>query len=166
MKSIYLNAPLKQKYMDDFINHVLPFAGPEAWKLDNGLGEILLSINGNSNIQSIYSKKDSFVSPGFLHESYLEFCYTSEVELKLFREVIPSFNYDFNKEFNSLFYYQFSYPRENPNMEEHGGLGLGCTDDRDYFKVNTVRLSLESPIRLNHENFWKRAGDSLSGLHG
>jgi hypothetical protein len=162
MKSIYLNAGLKQKYMDDFINRVLPFDGPEAWKLDSGLSEILASINKNSNIQTIYSKKDSFASPGFLHESYLEFCYSAEIELKLFREVIPAFNYDFNKEFNSLFYYQFSYPRDNPNLKEQSFAGLGCVDDEDYFRVNTIRLSLESPIRLNHENFWKRMGDSLS----
>jgi hypothetical protein len=164
MKSIYLDDRLKKKYMDDFISRVIPFDGSEAWKLDYGLADILLSVNKNSNIQSLYSKNDSFANPGFLHESYLEFCYTPEVELKLFREVIPAFNYDFNKEFNSLFYYQFSYRRENPNLKEKGLSGLGCVDDENYFMVNTIRLSLESPIKLNHENFWKRAGDSLSKL--
>jgi hypothetical protein len=83
MKSIYLNSRLKKKYMDDFMNRVLPFDGTEAWKLDRGLADILVSINKNSNIQTIYSKKDSFISPGFLHESYLEFCYTPEIELKV-----------------------------------------------------------------------------------
>jgi hypothetical protein len=164
MKSKYLNESLKKKYMNDFTDRVIPFDGSEAWKLDNGLAEILLSINSNPYIQSLYSKKDSFFNPGFLHESYLEFCYTPEVELKLFREVIPAFNYDFNKEFNSLFYYQFSYPRENPNLKEHGLSGLGCVDDKNYFMINTIRLSLESPIKLNHDNFWKRTGESLSKL--
>lgn len=164
MKSIYLDNRLKEKYMDDFINRVLPFNESEAWKLDEGVAEILISVNRNPNVQTLYSKKDSFASPGFLHESYLEFCYTPEIELKLFREVIPAFNYDFNKEFNSLFYYQFSYPRENPNVQEHGRCGLACVDDKDYFRINTIRLSLESPIKLNHENFWKRAGESLSHL--
>lgn len=165
MKNIYLTKRSKKKYMSDFLNNVLKYKGMESWRLDPGLDDILGSVNRNPHIQSLYSRKDSFSEHGYLHESFLEFCYSRTVELKLLREVIPSFSYDFIREFKSNFYYQFSYPRMNPNFV-HGAsiFGMGCIDDPDYFRINTIRLTLESPIRSIHQRFWTRLEASLSGI--
>lgn len=166
MGEIYLTKRLKQRYMNDFINNVLQFEKP-AWRLDQGLDEILISVNNNPLIQSVYSRKDSFTEVEYLHESYVELCYSRIIELKIFREIIPSFNYDFIKEPNSVFYYQFSYPRQNPNYKaDSEPVGLGCIDDEDYFKINTIRLTLESPIKTIHEKFWLRINEVFSKIDG
>jgi hypothetical protein len=165
MEEIYLTKDLKNKYMHDFMENVLHFNKESMWKLDEGLDEILVSINSNPNIQSLYSRKDSFSQVDFLHESYIELCYSRYVELMLFREVIPSFNYDFIKDSQCLFYYQFNYPRHNPNYSPGSQpAGLGCIDDENYFQINTLRLTLESPIKSIHEKFWIRVRNSLSVL--
>lgn len=165
MEDIYLSKDMKKKYMEDFIKNVLHYDKDDIWKLDAGLEEILVSINKNPYIQSLYSRKDSFAQIDFLHESYIELCYSRYVELRLFREIIPSFNYDFNKDFQSVFYYQFNYPRPNPNYSQRSvPSGLGCLEDENYFRINTLRLTLESPIKSIHEKFWTRIKNSLSVL--
>jgi hypothetical protein len=165
MEEIYLSNNLKKKYMHDFLENVLHYNKDNIWKLDAGLDEILISVNRNPNIQSLYSRKDSFSQADFLHESYIELCYSRYLELLLFREVIPSFNYDFIKDSQSLFYYQFNYPRQNPNYSPGSETaGMGCIDDENYFQINTIRLILESPIKSIHEKFWIRVRNSLSVL--
>lgn len=163
MENIYLTAGSKEKYMHDFSNNVLLFNRDESWKLDPGLAEILTSVNRNSCIQTLYSKKDHFTSVEYLHESYLEFCYSKDVELEIFRKVIPSLNLDFIREAKSIFFYTFSFPRENPNISM-GLSGMGCLDDPEYSRINTIRLTLESPIKLMHDKFWSTIGDYLGKL--
>lgn len=166
MEDIYLSGMLKNKYMHDFTNNVLHLEKPEAWKLDKGLAEILISINKNPHVQTLYSRKDAFARVDFIHESYLEICYSKLIELKLFRDIIPSFNYDFIKDSRSVFYYQFYYPRINPNYSVISiPTGLGCIDDENYFMINTIRLTLESPIKFIHEKFWIRIRETLSELN-
>jgi hypothetical protein len=57
MTDIYLTEEKKKEYMHDFDNHVLKYNHIEEWTLENGLGNVLSTINRNSNIQSLYSKK-------------------------------------------------------------------------------------------------------------
>lgn len=163
MEDIYLTAESKKKYMDDFINSVLVFEKEETWKLDKGLSEILTRINRNPLVQTLYSRKDPFATVEYLHESYLEFCYSKDVELEIFRKVIPSLSLDFIREAKSIFFYTFSFPKENPNI--FGGIsGMGCLDDPEYFRINTIRLTLESPIRSMHDRLWSTLGNYLGTL--
>ncbi|MGE5406925.1 MAG: hypothetical protein ACM3NR_04350 [Methanosarcina sp.] len=163
MGDIYLTKNLKKRYMYDFENHVLEYKKANVWKLDAGLEHLLASINKNPHIQTLYSRKDAFEKAEYLHESYLEFCYSASVEPGLFREIIPSFNFNFIREFRSVFYYQFDYPRDNLNyIAGVEPTGMGCVDDDTYFKVNTIRFTLESPIRRIHEQFWHAVEEKLS----
>jgi hypothetical protein len=156
---------MKKRYMHDFENHVLEYKKADAWKLDAGLDHILSKINKNPHIQSLYSRKDSFEKAEYLHESYIEFCFSDNVELRLFREIIPSFNFNFIKEFRSVFYYQFDFPRDNPNfIAEVEPTGMYCVDDENYFRVNTIRFTLESPIKMIHEKFWHAVEETLSEI--
>jgi hypothetical protein len=165
MNDIYLTDNLKNRYMHDFEDHVLLYDKENAWKLDSGLAGSLISINKNPHIQTLYSKKDSFANVDYLHESYLEFCYSSNVELKIFREIIPQFSFDFIREFRSAFYYQFNFPRQNPNFAAASDpVGLDCIDDENYFKINTIRLTLESPIKSIHAKFWHTIEYTLAEL--
>lgn len=134
MRDIYLTKKRKKRYMEDFTNNVLKFDKIKIWKLDEGLPEILSSINSNDYIQTLYSKKDSFNKPDNQHLNYLEICYSSRVELSLFRNIIPIFFVDINKYFESKFYYIFNLPRLNQNHLKHAEpSGLGCLDDKKYF---------------------------------
>ena len=165
MTNIYLTKIRKQKYLQDFANNVLPFNRIDIWKLDKGLESILIKINENDHIQSLYSKKDAFNKPEIRHESYIEFCYSSDVELILFRDIIPKMIFDFNKDFESKLYYDFYWPRQNSNFSKDiEPLGLGCVDDETYFFINTIRITLESDHKQIHQCFWKRIEETLSSI--
>jgi hypothetical protein len=81
MEDIYLTSSGKRKYMDDFMNNVLSFNKIEFWKLDEGLPAILTGINSNDHVQTLYSKRPSYKNPDSYPLSYLELCYTAEIEL-------------------------------------------------------------------------------------
>ena len=155
MTDIYLTEEVKLRYMNDFINNVLSFNRNETWKLDEGLSDILSEINKNQYIQTLYSKKCLSAVHGNESLSYLKFCYSQQIELKLFREVIPSIFYDLDVYEGTKFYYDFNDPHENPNYSKGSTpVGLGCLDDENYFHINTLSFNLESYSSEAHEIFW------------
>jgi hypothetical protein len=163
VKDIYLNRELKEKYSRDFISNVITFDSLEAWKLDEGLHDILREINENEHISTIYSKRCYVAIPDCQPLSYLEFCYSQNIELKLFRELIPSMFYQMDPLDGTRFYYDFNFPRNNPNFSEaREKTGLGCLDDEDYFRINTIRLSLESSLPEAHFHFWEAIKKDLA----
>jgi hypothetical protein len=150
--------------MTDFNNHVLKYNKPGSWKLDDGLAEILTEINKNEYIQTLYSKKPDICKPGLVNESYLKICYDKKIELKLFREIIPDFKCSFNDPY-SEFYYTFSLPKLNPNyIASEEPLGLDCTDDKYFFNINTIQLTIKSENLNIHAKFWIKIKNSLSSL--
>jgi hypothetical protein len=160
---VYLTKEIKARYMIDFMN-VLSFDRIELWKLDAGLSGILSEINRNEFIQTLYSKKCPLKNPEDGCLSYLEFCYSEKVELRLFRKLIPSMFYDLDKLEWTKFYYDFNEPRDNPNYypERKENAGLGCLDDENYFRINTIRFSLESYLIEAHQIFWDIIKKKLS----
>ena len=163
MDDIYLTGSGKRKYMDDFINNVLPFNKMDFWKLDEGLPDILTGINSSKYIQTIYSKRASFKNPEKQTLSYLEFCYTDNIELRVFREVIPSLFLEINLDPEAKLYYLFDWPRSNPNYSRGSKpIGLGCIDDEKYFFINTIKINLESKFNETHSGFWGRLEKTLS----
>jgi hypothetical protein len=151
--------------MDDFINNVIPFDKIVFWKLDEGLPEILSRINSNEYIHALYSKRPAFKTPADLSLSYLEICYSEEVELRLFREVIPSLFPETASDPEAKLYYMFDGPRINPNYSRNTApLWLGCIDDENYFFINTIKINLESKIKETHNRFWKILDLSLTRI--
>lgn len=156
MNNQYLTEYKKKIYMEDFKNLLL--TDREFWKIDNDeLKKILIHINTNPNIQTLYSKYTSSSKPTET-SSYLTFAYSKKVELKIFRELIPFFmnNYNSNStKYMSSCNYDFSLPKINLNFENKSEkFGIGCTDDINYFKINNIKINLESEFSKVHNDFW------------
>ena len=52
----YLTRELKEYYITDF-QKLLSFKDSEFWDIDEGLIDILIQINANTNVQTLYSKR-------------------------------------------------------------------------------------------------------------
>ena len=156
MNDIYLTKESKEWYMEDFQN-ILKIER-NFWKIDNDeLKNNLIKINRNENVQSLYSKfKDETKLTDNL--SYLEFCYTENIELKIFRKIIPYFITEYNGEFDyyhSTCDYDFSHPKTNKNFDQNSpSHGMKCIDSKDYFRINHIRLNLITEKTDLHKDFW------------
>lgn len=157
MGNKYLTKNKKNVYMDDFKN--LLSLEIDFWKIDNQeLKDILININKNQNIQTLYSK---FVdkSNAFDCSSYLTFTYSKKVELNVFRFLVPFFVNEYNFNSNRIISrcnYDFYQPKINLNYEKKSKkFGAGCVDNIDYFKINHIKISLESSSLKIHNEFWK-----------
>lgn len=169
MGDIYLTSELKAKYMEDFETNVLNCCD-EFWDLDDGLTETLSQINSNQNIQTLYSKK--LVAPesgawSSQTDSYLKFAFSEEVELEILREVIPNCFEKFTSSIEESYcIYQYCFPTVNSNysIDDSKSIKLGCVDDEDYFKINHIRIELNSHNQSIHEEFWEYLKSNLSRL--
>ena len=166
MNNQYLTTSRKEWYMNDFRN--LLKINKEFWRIDNDeLKNILSNINANEHIQTLYSK---FINLKDLSDnsSYLVFGFSSEVELILFRNTIPFFIDNYNVDSSncqSICTYEFFMPKENENYFENSAeLGMKCTDDKNYFKLNHIRLNLQSGNRKSHTAFWNDLNSKLTDL--
>ncbi|MEI7596908.1 MAG: hypothetical protein WCK02_14255 [Bacteroidota bacterium] len=154
MKNNYLNKSKKEYYMNDF-NFLLKLKD-DFWGLDKGLKKILTHINCNENIQTLYSKFSQGKDANGNQLSYLEFCYTSKIELELFRNTIPFFINKYNTNSGDKCYYLFNKPIKNENYIKHAiKTGLACLDDENYFLINNIGIYLNSNNIKTHKLFWK-----------
>ena len=152
---MFLNSKNKKSYLIDFQKLLKEDSG--FWSLDSDLLiRALMQINKNKNVQSLYSKHDK------TGESYLFFAYSKDREEFLFKYILPSILNRFNAE-NKCFY-EFLGPRDNLNIDVNSKIVLGAVRDPLYFKINHIRLSLESESEQVHEMFWKVLGLQLSQL--
>lgn len=148
--------------MNDFSN--LLNSEMEFWKLDEELKDALIHINSNGYIQTLYSKRHNLNNFND-EESYLKICYFQEVELQLFRFVLSDLVLNFNQRPDTILYYDFSFPRENGNYSENSNnLGFGCTDNKDYFKINHISINLKSTDLDIHNDFWIDLENKLVNL--
>lgn len=148
--------------MKDFCN--LLNCKMEFWMLDEKLKDVLVNINTNEYIQTLYSKRYNLNNFNG-NESYLKFCYYKKLELQLFRFVLPDLVVSFNLKPDTILIYDFSFPNENLNYTENSdNLGLGCTDDKDYFNINHISIFLKSPDLDVHNDFWKEIETKLTNL--
>jgi len=164
MQNIYLTPSLKKYYTDDF-NRLLTFKD-KVWGLDRGLKEILLKINQNQNVQTLYSKFNQLNKTEENNLSYIEFCYVSDVELDLFRNVIPFFISKYNNLTDVNCYYLFQQQTLNDNFIENAPkTGIACLDDNHYFFINTIGVYLKSDNKKAHKVFWVDIENKLSDLN-
>ncbi|MGE0076316.1 MAG: hypothetical protein AB7S48_00500 [Bacteroidales bacterium] len=162
LTNIYLDSQKKETYMDDFIN--LLDCKMEFWMLDDNLTDVLTNINKNQYIQTLYSKRNNLNSSDS-EESYLKFCYHQALELPLFGFVLRDLVLNFNRKPETILYYDFSHPRENLNYSENTTkLGLGCTDNQNYFYINHISIFLESTDLNVHNDFWKELEHKLTTI--
>lgn len=161
----YLTPKRKEYYLIDFEENVLKYTG-NTWGIDNGIRNILIEINKNSNVQTLYSKKCQFIPTNLNFESYLMISYSKNIELNLFRDTIQSFDFYFGDNIDCKFTHLFLGPKTNSNclIDGHTILGLGCTDNKDYFDINTIRFKIDSMIPNYHDDFWNKLCDKLSKI--
>ncbi|MBW6482958.1 MAG: hypothetical protein K0B10_07840 [Vicingaceae bacterium] len=164
-KNIYLNKAKKKKYMKDF--DLLLNCKQDFWQLDFGVNDFLIKVNLNQNIQTLYSKKHN-LNDFNCKLSYLKFCYFKEIELLLFRFVLPELILKYNnqkKREDTSLYYIFSFPKTNDNCTNNSNqIGIGCADNNDYFNINHLTIYLNSPYIEVHNEFWNDLVDKLSIL--
>jgi hypothetical protein len=163
MEELYLTEQLKSYYMNDF--NELSKLDAEFWSINNELKNILININHNESIQTLYSKIPDFSKPSLCSESYLEIAYVKEIELQLFRTIIPQFLILFNTDEYQKFSYSFFFPRSNANHTGNNRFNIGCITNKNYFNINTIKFELVADENSIHNNFWKKLEMNLSVLN-
>ncbi len=158
---IYLTPELKAYYMDDFNNNDLKEIDP-FWKLDDGIKDYLISINNNPNIQTLFSKKKQFYKPSSENDCYIEFCYSQKIEQHIFKTLIPELNKTYNYDGDERLYYIFEFPKENIVYSEKTASRLGCKNNKDFFRVNHIKLTFESWNTKRHDEFWEEIKNRFS----
>lgn len=162
MRNIYLTKKRKEFYTDDFkkvVSHTNP-----SWKLDDDLVELLEKINSNNQIQTLYSKKYSSPRKSLEYDSYLYFAFTRKVEPTILKRVIPEITtkYCLGEYFENVCYYQYFFPRENPNYSEgKSSIDLGCINNSNYFNINHIKIKYKSANQETHTDFWNDLSDLL-----
>jgi len=144
--------------MNDFEKNVLCNTH-QFWGLAEQIKNQLIKINENPNIQTLYSRKNPF-KMGDIMGSYLQFAYVKEIELSIFREIIPSL-FMFSKE-QDLFKYEFNFPKTK--NKENNSIPMGCLDNNQYFNINSVKLYFDC---RNHDTdllFWETITEKLSKI--
>lgn len=153
----YLNDELKEYYNKSFAE-VLDIQSRNAsskfkenWKIPKEIKEILIKINKNKNIATLFSQYPI----NNQNNSLLKICYRKEVELKLFRNVISKITQ--KMEIRDSFFYYIYHPGEiRDSIDEDKKNGLGCTDDMNYYNVKYIHLNFKTTYYdSEHNKFWK-----------
>lgn len=164
MEEIYLDQTKKSYYLKDFNENVLTEIDP-FWKLCETIKPHLIELNSLDNIQPIFSKYPDNRNSLSRNESYLTFAYSKDIELHLYREILPFFIVRFNNLGESKFYYAFSEPKDNIlYSDEPSEFKQGCLTNPDYFRINQIRLSFECVTKATHDIFWTELVKNLKEI--
>jgi len=163
MTNIFLTPDLKKYYMNDFTKNVLT-CEDEFWGISKGIRDILISVNENPKVQSMYSHKQTFNDWG-LKPSYIDFAFTQDIELTIFRDIIPYFQASYNTDDGNKFNYYYSYPKSDDDVKEKSGTNdLAACTDKDYWKINNIRFELKTKSKDIDNRFWLDIQAKLAGL--
>lgn len=166
-KNVYLTSKFKLKYMEDFNLNVLNCKN-DIWKIDDFLKDCLIKINENRNIQTLYSKRFNYKKEevSIDYNSYIKFCFTKKVEIKILRQLVSNLICIFKLNDNVKVYYTYDFPKENYNFSftKDCVIDLDCINNKDYFKINHITLEIKSENLKEHEKFWNYLTEQLSSL--
>jgi hypothetical protein len=158
----YLTTSLKAKYREDF--HVLTnYMGSEFWDLDEGLLDLLSSINELECLQTLYSKRHtSFREFALERKSYLQITFRKEKEVELFN-VLNNICLVLQNEDSEIEILK-EPPSHNSNYKGDSKIPLGCLNDPDYFRLYSYTISITSNLESDHERFFGLLKEKLSML--
>ncbi|WP_372937536.1 hypothetical protein [Seonamhaeicola sp.] len=159
MNDLYLNNEIKEFYKNDFENSLS--SKDDFWKIETPLVNFLTKINSNDGVQTLYSK---YWKGDAFRNSYLVFCYKIDLENKLFKEIVPRILSKFNELNKCSCIYKFNYPRNNENYNPKRKLGFSCTDNKDHFRINHIKLDIKSRDISKHNEFWNSISKELMNL--
>lgn len=158
----YLNQERKSYYMEDFKN-LLSYNDSDFWAIDNDtLRNILININQNENLQTLYSKSLDSDANSYLVScnSYLVVAYAKEVKEKLNKSLVEIQDF-----FGGEAIVEVELPqKENPNTKGAKLFGIACIDDIGYFNIHCFKIELKSKNIASHKKFWQLLEKSLSTL--
>jgi hypothetical protein len=165
MMDIYLDKESKAYYMTDFNQNVLG-CSDDSWKLDEGLEPMLKTINRNAKVQTLYSQKHYPGKRDNTDENYIRFAFAQELEEKLLKDVVPRITSNYSLHLvNCVCSYQYIKASERFNhKKDHVTSSMGCRADKDYFRVNTIKISMTSYDYDRILKFWEDITSELSQL--
>jgi hypothetical protein len=145
---MYLTPQLKEYYQKDFTENVLPCTDVN-WKLHPKLIDLLVQINKNDNIQTIYSKKSEVkYEPSYLYVSANKVGEKQLFELgvKLTEQIKDT-----------------CFMVMSPNDKKYGDseIVMGCNTNDQYFNVKVFAFQIYTKKLKNHKLFWKFLYDNL-----
>ncbi len=158
--SIYLNPELKAYYMADF-DYLLNSVEDDFWKIDSGLTELLVRINQNEGLQTLYSKKIQDVKTDFLNPiSYLRLAFVPDLEKPVQQICIELIQALDGREA------QVNVSPEDglENRIYKADSPMGCKNNPDYFKVKHFYIELRSEQEELHHRFWQMLEEKLLAL--
>ncbi len=156
----FLTAELKKKYMEDFNMNVLPCIN-DYWAIDSGLKEILININKNQNVQTLFSKRGVLRGD---EQSYIYFAITKEVNQKLIQR-FASLN---KKKYDELFFLInpptiFESEFEEAGYDEQTN-SLSCLSNKEHFNISVFTLTIFDYDLKKHIGFLNDVNNLLSSL--
>ncbi|TNE78775.1 MAG: hypothetical protein EP332_13450 [Bacteroidetes bacterium] len=158
--SLYLSPELKAYYMADF-DYLLKEERDLYWQLDAGIQEVLVAINENPGLQSLYSKlfqadKDGFIEP----ISYLRLAFIPELEKKVQNVYIELIQALDGREAQVT----ISLEDGMENRIFKADSPMGCKNNPEYFRIKHFYIELRSDQEEWHRQFWDLLDEKLAAL--
>ena len=165
MEQQYLTPERKAYYLRDFNENVLTEAH-EFWKLGSASTALLTALNAKPTIQTLYSRYYPESSKrSFDKDSYLTLAYAKELELPLFRDVLPALLQAYKSQDYVGLYYYHQPPKDNANYRDgESNFKMGCITDPDYFRINHVCIYFDHWQDDQHASFWSDLKERLLAL--
>lgn len=159
MKYDFLTAEKKVYYMNDFNNNVIP-CNDKFWEISPSLKSILIKINENPKIQSLYSHRKDFTD-SLSDDSSLTITYTKDLHTKLNDSILPEIKDQFNKDGQELVSTFFRGPIEKKPAMASEGCKLASRTDPNYWKINHLRIDIKTNDQSIDDEFWTTLQNTL-----
>ncbi len=141
-----LTPELKQYYMQDFNDNVLTCTD-NFWKIDDRLKDLLIKINKNKNVQTLYSRRrndandtnvGSFlwihIAPSVSDDKVNKFIRECKANIAMF----------------AINYCEYKHLVQNLDMS----VKMNCINDKQYYKNGAIIIEMISPEQVDHDKFW------------
>jgi hypothetical protein len=140
---MFLTPKLKAYYMQDFNDNVLSCTD-DFWKIDDNLRELLININKNQNVQTLYSRRRN--STQDTNEvSFLWVLHSKTANQKTMLALR-------NELFEKIHSFRGGFKPVNINLDM--GVKMNCMNDKNYFKNGALMLTMSSKDINQHNLFW------------
>lgn len=161
----YLTPELKEYYMNDFNNNVLPCTD-EYWGLDKGTRDILININKSNNIQTIYSRKLCNYEPDTIYDVVRE---CSFICFLITEKIVNDINNIVNLFETKYEFFDFNINAPRKFISGYDGMPVDVAKmasmyDYKYFNTDVFQFIIESSELKDHEEFWKDISKYLTNL--
>jgi hypothetical protein len=141
-----LTQELKNYYMQDFNDNVLSCTD-NFWKIDDRLKNLLIKINKNKNVQTLYSRRrndandsnvGSFlwihIAPNVSDDKLNKFIRECKANISMF----------------AIDFFEHKHLVQNLDMS----VKMNCVNDKKYYKNGAIIIEMISPEQFEHDKFW------------